>query len=462
MKSLGRRLFYWGCLLNSTQLPKAVAFSSSSSGSVPTITSPPPPPLKIPSISPATGLPNQLYTWKEGQNIRYQCCGPTDGPPVLLVHGLFVNCDHWRKTLPALGQAGYRAYAIDLLGCGYSDKPAIGSAVAERLCGEVFRFETEIITAPTTTNGNEDNNVEKDNMKSRIRPAILKQIPLGSAQGGTVKRVVDIDLRHPVRSPYNFFTWCDLLTDFTKDVILRAAASTSTSQPQVTLVSNSIGTISSLQTVMETPDLFNGVFIISPNFRELHSAEMPFPSLTMPVIRTVQRLLRKYGQVAYDALAKPATVKRILQEPYARTEAVDDTLVQVLLDPLLQPGASAVIFDTLSYSAGPLPEQQLSMFPQDKPVWIGYGQADPWTPAKRVQALAQFSPNVERVVGWPGVGHCPHDEAPELVNPLLLEFLQRLRVASSSSPSSAANNNNRSEAERSIASTKSTITTNQA
>ena len=34
-------------------------------------------------------------------------------------------------------------------------------------------------------------------------------------------------------------------------------------------------------------------------------------------------------------------------------------LVDVLLTPLLTEGASDVVFDTLSYSAGPLPEQLL-------------------------------------------------------------------------------------------------------
>jgi hypothetical protein len=29
-------------------------------------------------------------------------------------------------------------------------------------------------------------------------------------------------------------------------------------------------------------------------------------------------------------------------------------------------------------------------------------------------------------VGFDKIGHCPHDEAPELVNPFLLEFLEEL------------------------------------
>ncbi len=42
---------------------------------------------------------------------------------MLLVHGFGGNADHWRKNTPALAARGHRAYAIDLLGYGYSDKP---------------------------------------------------------------------------------------------------------------------------------------------------------------------------------------------------------------------------------------------------------------------------------------------------------------------------------------------------
>ena len=41
---------------------------------------------------------------------------------MLLVHGFGANADHWRKNTPVLGSWG-QAFAIDLLGYGYSDKP---------------------------------------------------------------------------------------------------------------------------------------------------------------------------------------------------------------------------------------------------------------------------------------------------------------------------------------------------
>jgi pimeloyl-ACP methyl ester carboxylesterase len=330
----------------------------------------------------------------------------------VLVHGLFVNSDHWRKTLTYLGQAGYCAYALDLFGCGYSDKPPAASVIAQLCNGETSRFD--------------------DTAAKNRSPSILSNIELGTANGERT-RIVDVDLRHPLGSPYNFFTWADLIADFTRDIVLarddesttRATNDGEEPKQMATIVCNSIGTISSLQAVLDHSNLFRGVFVVCPNFRELHSAEIPFAPFVMPILRYVQQQLRTNGQVAFDALATPSTVKTILREPYAIQEAIDDVLVDVLLTPLLTKGSSDIVFDLLSYSAGPLPEQQLQMFPSDKPVWICYGDQDPWTPGGRVDALQRYSV-VERVVKLPGVGHCPHDEAPELVHPLLQEFLDRL------------------------------------
>lgn len=96
--------------------------------------------------------------------------------------------------------------------------------------------------------------------------------------------------------------------------------------------------------------------------------------------------------------------------------------MDALLTPLLTEGSADVVFDNLSYSAGPLPEQQLADPGLRARVWVCYGTEDPWTPSRRVEALTSL-PRVERVVPFPKVGHCPHDEAPELVNPLVAEFV---------------------------------------
>jgi len=137
------------------------------------------------------------------------------GPAVLLVHGLFVNADHWRKNLPILAEAGCRAYAIDLLGNGYSSKPPPCAQESRALSGE--------------------------NGRSEVASGLL-DVELGTASGGV--RRSDVALAHPLGSVYNFYTWAEQLTEFTQEVI----------QPQdgrAIIVCNSIGTISSLQAAID-------------------------------------------------------------------------------------------------------------------------------------------------------------------------------------------------------------------
>ena len=57
--------------------------------------------------------------------------GPVDGPPILLVHGFGANVNHFRYQFPALAEAGYRVYAVDLIGFGASDKPASDDGALE-------------------------------------------------------------------------------------------------------------------------------------------------------------------------------------------------------------------------------------------------------------------------------------------------------------------------------------------
>ncbi|SFR63738.1 haloalkane dehalogenase [Marinobacter daqiaonensis] len=62
----------------------------------------------------------------EGGELRmhYLDEGPQDGPIVLLMHGEPSWCYLYRKMIPIITAAGYRAIAPDLIGFGRSDKPA--------------------------------------------------------------------------------------------------------------------------------------------------------------------------------------------------------------------------------------------------------------------------------------------------------------------------------------------------
>jgi len=70
------------------------------------------------------GFPYQLKSVDIG-GLRqgYVDEGPADAPVVLLLHGQPTWAFLYRKMIPVLVDAGYRAIAMDHLGMGFSDKP---------------------------------------------------------------------------------------------------------------------------------------------------------------------------------------------------------------------------------------------------------------------------------------------------------------------------------------------------
>ena len=64
------------------------------------------------------------FEWKHGQ-IFYRHAGASDAAPVVFVHGVGAGARSfmWRRNFEPLA-SDFRAYAVDLLGFGYSDKPA--------------------------------------------------------------------------------------------------------------------------------------------------------------------------------------------------------------------------------------------------------------------------------------------------------------------------------------------------
>jgi pimeloyl-ACP methyl ester carboxylesterase len=58
-----------------------------------------------------------------GIELHVAVAGPADGPPVVLCHGFPELWYSWRHQLGALGDAGYRALALDLRGYGASSRP---------------------------------------------------------------------------------------------------------------------------------------------------------------------------------------------------------------------------------------------------------------------------------------------------------------------------------------------------
>ncbi len=213
---------------------------------------------------------------------------------------------------------------------------------------------------------------------------------------------------------YTFETWAMLIADFCREVVGGAAV----------LVGNSIGAIAAMQTAILAPDLVQKTVLINCSLRLLQEEKR----LTLPWSRRVgsqfvQSLLqnRSIAQFFFNQVRRPKTVRNILLQAYVRPEAVTDELVDILLKPAQDSGAVDVFVAFVSYSQGPTPEGLLAQLPCE--AILIWGEQDPWEPIELGRELAKFS-CVSEFITIPNAGHCPQDEAPEVVNPILIDILK--------------------------------------
>ncbi|KAA6465025.1 alpha/beta hydrolase [Acidobacteria bacterium AB60] len=80
------------------------------------------------------------YVMVEGHRMHYYVAGPSDGPAVVLVHGLGGQAEDWRNLSPFLRALGYRVYLPDLFGFGRSDRPVDFSYSIPDQAASVFAF----------------------------------------------------------------------------------------------------------------------------------------------------------------------------------------------------------------------------------------------------------------------------------------------------------------------------------
>jgi pimeloyl-ACP methyl ester carboxylesterase len=293
----------------------------------------------------AVTLPLQSQTWTwQGFSIRYQQFGEA-GTPILCIHGFGASSDHWRKNLPSFGEQ-HRAYAIDLIGFGGSDKPFPNAPI-----------------------------------------------------------------------PYTFETWSQQVIDFCREVI---------GEP-VYLVANSIGCVVAMQAAVDAPEWVKGIMMLNCSLRMLHErrrADIPWHQrLSTPIVQGVLGY-PPIGRFFFSRIARPKVIRNLLGQAYQRPEAVTDDLVEAILKPAQSEGAADVFLAFVRYSQGPLPEDLLPQL--QCPAWVIWGQDDPWEPVELGRKFIDY-PAVQALQELAGVGHCPQDEAPELVNPLVLEWIHHAK-----------------------------------
>jgi 2-hydroxy-6-oxonona-2,4-dienedioate hydrolase len=118
------------------------------------------------------------------------------------------------------------------------------------------------------------------------------------------------------------------------------------------------------------------------------------------------------------------SVKQALVEVYHKDELVSETLVDEYARPFAKEGYGRFLVRLLSEYSSPESAQMSTRYPEiETPLLILWGEKDVWIEPKngpRLNALVEGS----KLVVIENAGHIPSQERPEIVNPVMVEFLK--------------------------------------
>ncbi|CAM6126519.1 unnamed protein product [Calypogeia fissa] len=229
----------------------------------------------------------------------------------------------------------------------------------------------------------------------------------------------------PVDANYGPDLWGELVRDFTQEFAEEGAI----------LVGNSIGSLAVLSAAAMLDDkAVSGVVLLNcagaMNRKGLEKDDALLRAIS-PIFIAVEYLLQrpKIANYLFNRFRSKKNVKTILSEQaYHNKEAVTDQLVDILHHPSEDPGALEVFVKVFINEPGPRPE---TLMPQiNVPLLLLWGDKDRWTPANGKVANYFRKLGEERgtvfVEVLPDVGHCPHDDRPELVAERMFSFVESL------------------------------------
>ncbi|MGH2415979.1 MAG: alpha/beta fold hydrolase, partial [Microcystaceae cyanobacterium] len=201
-------------------------------------------------------------------------------------------------------------------------------------------------------------------------------------------------------------------------------------QEATLLVGNSIGGLICLKVMSDFPEIAVGGVLINCAGGLNHRPE----ELKLP-LRLVMGAFTKLvsspvtGKFIFNSIRQKQRIRRTLCQIYRDRAAVTDELVDILYQPSCDSGAQQVFASVLTAPAGPTPLELLERL--QHPLLVLWGENDPWTPitgAKIYQERVTTHQNTE-FYSIPNAGHCPHDEKPEIVNALILDWLAKQQLS---------------------------------
>lgn len=214
---------------------------------------------------------------------------------------------------------------------------------------------------------------------------------------------------------YSISLWAEQVYDFWRTFI----------RHPVVVIGNSTGSLTSLALAAAYPEMVQGIVMMSLPDPSVRQEMLPKPLI--PVVGAIENFVASplLLKALFRIVRRPQVVRPWARMAYANADVVTDELVEILADPAQDRGSAeafcAILRGMISAEFGPkvktvLPTLQI-------PTLLIWGKQDRMVPFTFAAQFAAYNPKVQ-LVTLDNVGHCPHDEAPEEVNALILDWIR--------------------------------------
>jgi len=214
---------------------------------------------------------------------------------------------------------------------------------------------------------------------------------------------------------YCFDNWSKQIIDFCHEIVKKP----------VILIGNSIGGVIALNASKELGKGCSSVVLINCAQRTMDDKRIKEQSVLMrflrPVIKTLVRQ-RFLSSTIFKNAANPNFIEKILKIAYPSGNNINSELIKMLFEPTQSKGASEAFRGFINLFDDHLAPELLKDL--NIPVFLIWGEKDPWEPLNYAKEWLEKFECIKSLEIIHDAGHCPHDEMPTKVNPILEKIIQ--------------------------------------
>ncbi|MGD1856645.1 MAG: alpha/beta fold hydrolase [Leptolyngbyaceae cyanobacterium] len=220
-------------------------------------------------------------------------------------------------------------------------------------------------------------------------------------------------------SGYSSDLWRDQLSDFVEQIIGRPAV----------IAGNSIGGYSCLFTAATRPQWVKGAVLLNGvgSFKDQIPTQEPNP-FKQAVGELIKNIILSPipSWFVFQFVRNKSYIRKTLKQVYVNQEAVTEELIDNIYRPATERDAPAAFAALFKAPRGERVDVLLSQL--ERPLLLLWGTRDPWMNCEdRSGLLRKYYSDIEE--HFFEAGHCPHDDRPELVNPLIRDWVLQTVIA---------------------------------